>query len=110
MKQIYVTFINKNKENDFEVLKKGKFESKEIHKWITRVIERLKFDPRYGIKIPRNLWPRDYLERYTINNLWKCDLPKGNRLTYTLFVKENTIVVSIIEWMTHKEYEKRFNY
>src|SRR3989338_637546 len=67
----------------------------------------LKSSPTCGIKIPKNLWPRDYIKKYGITNLWKYDLPNGWRLVYTIQTNEIMILNVILEWFDHKEYEKR---
>ena len=47
---------------------------------------------------------------YEIDNLWKYDLPRGWRLMYSV-ARDEVIVISIIlEWLPHKEYERRFGY
>ena len=64
-----------------------------------------------GVKIPRNVWPRFYVQKYGIDNLRKYDLPDGWRLIYTLKGDTVRIVAVIIEWFSsHKEYAKRFGY
>lgn len=54
--------------------------------------------------------PKSYIDKYNIDNLWKYDLPKGWRLIYSVANGEVLIVSIIIEWMKHKEYERKFNY
>ena len=70
----------------------------------------LKADAQGGIKIPRNLWPRDYVKNYGITNLYKCNLPGAQRLLYTIYVESGTVKVLAIDFMPHKEYEKLFGY
>lgn len=37
-------------------------------------------------------------------------VPNAWRLVYSVFGNENELFVMIVEYMTHKEYEKRFHY
>lgn len=109
-KEILVAFINKKIKEDLELLKKGKFEDKELFKFIDRAMDDLKKDPTCGTKIPRKLWPKIYIQKYRITNLWKYDLPNAWRLIYTIETDEVKILNIILEWFNHKDYEKRFKY
>ncbi len=44
------------------------------------------------------------------DNLWKYDLPHGQRLVYSLAVMEGEDLCLIVEWFSHKQYERRFRY
>lgn len=109
-KPIYVAFANPKLEKDFEKLKQGKFEDKQLYKFIDRAISDLKKNPMCGVKIPRKLWPRGYIKKYQIKNLWKYDLPDGWRLIYSIFENELMILNLILEWFPHNEYERKFGY
>ena len=63
-KPIYVAFESKRLENDFEKLQKGRFEDKQLYKFIERAIADLKKDPICGTKIPRKLWPKSYIKEH----------------------------------------------
>ena len=109
MKEKYVVFKNKKTENAFEELIKGKFEDKKLKKFIDRAIGDLKENPLCGIKIQRKLWPKDYLKNQ-IDSLWKYNLPGAWRLIYTIKGNDVMIISIILEWMNHKNYERKFNY
>jgi len=81
-----------------------------LYKWISRAIDDLEENSFCGIQIPKKLIPKVYIERYDIDNLWKYDLPKGWRLIYSVANDEVCIISILLEWMNHKDYEKRFNY
>ncbi len=108
-KIICVIFCDKKLETDFEALKLGKFEDKQLHKWISNAIQNLKVNSS-GIKVPKRLWPIDYINNYNITNLWKYNLPEGCRLTYTIKTTDLAVFNIILEWFNHKEYERRFGY
>jgi Txe/YoeB family toxin of Txe-Axe toxin-antitoxin module len=109
-KPIYVTFGEKKIEDEFEALKEGKFEDKQLYNFINRAIQDLKKNPTCGTKIPKDLWPKEYIKKYGVTNLWKYDLPNGWRLIYTIQTNEVMILSVILEWFDHKDYERRFNY
>ena len=106
----YVTFGNKKREQEFESLKEGTFEDKQLYSFIERAIKDLKANPLCGLKVPKTLWPTEYVKKYEITNLWKYDLPNGWRLTYTIQTNKIMILNIILEWFSHKEYERRFKY
>src|SRR3989344_2065043 len=105
-----VAFIDKEKESSFNDLKEGKFEDKELYKFISRAKQDLLNNPLCGIRVKESLIPKEYFQKYGINALWKYDLPNAWRLLYTIIGNEVKIVCVILEWMTHKEYERKFNY
>lgn len=109
-RETYVAFVTKELKADFNLLEEGKFEDKQLHTFIQRAIDDLKQNPTCGTKIPKDRWPKEYIQKYEITNLWKYDLPNAWRLIYTIEANEVTIMGIILEWMTHKEYERRFNY
>ena len=58
MKTIKVGFLDEKIKNLFEKLKNGKFEDRELHKFLERAFEDIKKDPEIGISIPKNLIPK----------------------------------------------------
>ncbi len=109
-KSIHVSFGETKLEKNFEALKKGKFQDKELYEFIMRAIKDLKNNPSCGVKIPKKIWPKDYTQKYPITNLWKYDLPNAWRLIYTIKVNEIMIINVILDWFNHKDYERRFKY
>ncbi|MBT3406233.1 type II toxin-antitoxin system RelE/ParE family toxin [Candidatus Woesearchaeota archaeon] len=105
-----VTFISNKLKIEFEHLKLGKFEDKQLYKFIDRAIDDLKQNPYCGIKIPQKLWPRFYVQNYKLSNLWKYNLPNSWRLIYTVKKTEVVIMSIILEWFSHNEYSRRFKY
>jgi len=105
-----VYFADEKLKKVYDTLEDSKTEEKELHKWISRAIDDLKADAFSGIQVKKELIPKEYIKDYNIDNLWKYDLPKGWRLLYSVS-RDGIIVLSIIlEWMDHKNYERRFNY
>ena len=110
MKIKEVTFVNRKLEEDYLALKDGKFEDRELFRFLTRAKEDVLKDPLCGIRVPARLIPQVYLQRYNVISLWKYDLPNGWRMLYTILGNEVKIVGVILEWMSHKDYERRFGY
>ncbi|MBI2084049.1 MAG: hypothetical protein HYT70_00305 [Candidatus Aenigmarchaeota archaeon] len=104
---IFVTFADEKAKEAFE---KVKGRNPELHKFISRAIDDLKKNPFCGIHVPKRLIPKIYIQKYGINNLWKYDLPDGWRLLYSVAGSEVSIVAIILEWLPHKDYERRFEY
>ncbi len=95
----------------FEKLQHSTTEDKKLYEWLVRAFEDLEENAFYGIQIPKKLIPKDYENKFgRLDNLWKYNLPNAWRLIYT--VKNGDIVVLsiVLEWMTYKDYEKRFKY
>ena len=77
---------------------------------IKQKIEFLKDNPQYGIHIQKDRIPKEYIENYEINNLWKINLPKAWRMIYTIKGEEAKIIAFILEYMDHEKYNKKFGY
>lgn len=105
-----VEFIDNSIFKAYRKLQEGTSEEKELTHQIDRAIGDLKKNPLAGAKVPRYLWPKEYIRKYGISNLRTYDLPKGWRLIYTLVGDEIEIVSIILEWFDHGGYEKRFGY
>ena len=105
-----VRFVDVRLFHAYGQLKQGTSEEQALASAIGKAIARLKLDPLCGTRIPSRLWPREYVQKYGISNLYKCDLPHGWRLIYTLVGDEVEIISILLEWFRHKEYERRFGY
>jgi len=105
-----VAFADEKLKEAYNKLKDSKVEDQELYKWINRAIQDLQGDAFCGIQVPKRLIPKIYIDKYQIDNLWKYDFPRGWRLLYSV-AREGIVIVSIlIEWMDHKNYERRFGY
>jgi hypothetical protein len=63
-----------------------------------------------GERIERRKFPKYYVQKYGVNNLYKFNLNSRTRLVYTLVADESGVAVVVLEIMDHKRYEKRFGY
>jgi Txe/YoeB family toxin of Txe-Axe toxin-antitoxin module len=109
-KEIIVGFADEKIKQAFIALKEGKGAEPHLHEFLNRAFDDLKKDPFSGIKVPKKLWPKEYIQKYEINNLWKYNLPNAWRLIYTVKADQVTVLAVILEWFDHKEYERRFGY
>jgi len=107
MTDIFVGFIDEKTKEEYN---KAKIEDPQLFKFLERAVDDLKKNPFSGIKIPQNLWPKEYAVKYNIDNLWKYDLPNAWRLVYTIAKDEIKIMAILLEWFDHKNYERRFGY
>ena len=81
-----------------------------MRKKVDSMLDNLKERPDAGDHIRRNLWPRT--GAYAgVNNLWRYDIDRVKRATYTLIRKGDRLTVLVIEvFADHKIYERRFGY
>ncbi len=105
-----VKFCEDKLQKAFEKLEVSKNEEREMYKWLLRAFKDIEENAFCGIQTPKRLIPKEYLQKYKVHNLWKYNLPNAWRLIYSI-EKEDILIVSIIlEWMNHKDYERRFGY
>ena len=105
-----IRFAEADIKKAFYELESGNSFERELFKFINQAMDNLEEDAYCGIQIPKRLIPKIYLQKYHVTNLWKYDLPKGWRLIYTLKNEQVTVISVILEWLDHKEYERRFKY
>ena len=89
--------------------------SQKILKWLKLLslkqkIETLKANPEYGIHIPKDRIPKEYIQKYDVNNLWKLDLSGFWRMIYTIRGSEVEIISLILDILDHNIYNKKFGY
>ncbi len=105
-----IKYAEEKIKKSLEKLKDSKTEDRKLYEWINRALDDLEENCFYGIQIPKKLIPRVYVEKYGIDNLWKYDLPRGWRLIYSVADGDVCVLSIILEWMDHKDYERRFGY
>jgi len=94
----------------FYKLSTGDSSEKELFKFIDQAMNNLEKNVFCGIQIPKKQIPAEYIKKYGATNLWKYDLPNAWRLIYSVRGSKFVVISVILEWMTHKEYERKFNY
>ncbi len=102
-----VVFAEPSLEKTFKELT----ENSPLKKSIRKVIDKLKQNVFAGENIPKDRIPKEYIQKYKIDNLWWHPLANAWRLVYSIVTPSNVeILAVIIEYYNHKEYEKRFHY
>lgn len=68
-----------------------------IKKAIQRAVLDLRENAFCAIQIPKHLFPKEYVVKYGVKNLWKYDLPRGWRLIYTVTAQNEVEIISAIQ-------------
>ena len=89
---------------------KGNSEAAYLLKIINKGVGKLAANAEAGKKIPKRLWPEDYIQKYGVSNLWKLNLDAYWRMIYTLRGGQPEIIGFIIDVLGHKDYNKKFGY
>jgi hypothetical protein len=105
-----VKFADERVKQAYCSLEKGDAAGRELFKQLTKAFCDLEENAFCGIQLQKRLIPRSYLKNYGVDNLWKYNLQKGWRLLYSVRRDEIVVVSIILEWLPHKEYERRFRY
>lgn len=105
-----VQFVSEKVKEAFDKLGKGNHEEKELKVFIERAFEDICKNPFCGIQIPKRLIPQDYTQKFSIKNVWKYNLPNAWRLIYSIESGQIYVISIILEWLDHKEYERKFHY
>ena len=91
-----------------------KEQDSKFHRQLLKAIEReednLRIDMHRGTQIETSKIPKAYIAQCGITNLWKMDLPGYWRMLYTIVGNEFEIISVLLEFMDHKEYDKKFGY
>ena len=103
---VFIFWDNEKVKLEYEYLKTNK-EFKSLHNAINRALDCIEKNPSCGIAIPRKLWPKKYKNRIS---LYKYDLPMAFRLLYEVKTDSIRVLAIILEWCSHKDYEKLFKY
>ena len=85
-------------------------ENQSLLRSLERAREILKVNPTYGDHVERKKIPKEYVQKYGIDNLWRVELSKYWRLLYTLKGSEVEIITFVLDIMDHERYDKLFGY
>ena len=77
---------------------------------IKQKIEFLKDNPEYGVHIPKDRIPKEYISKYDVKNLWKVNLSGAWRMIYSIRGREVEIIALILDILDHRNYDKIFGY
>lgn len=96
--------------NEIYELEKGSAEEKALFKAIQKALDAIENNAFCGIQIPKKQIPHEYIKKHDAENLWKFNLQGNWRLIYTITTQDILVVSLVLEYLDHKQYEKRFNY
>ena len=94
-------FADEKIRDAFYALENGDDQEREIYKNIRQALNDIEENSFCGIQVPKKLIPKEYIQKYGVENAWKYNLPKGWRLIYSI-AREEVIVISIILGSTTK--------
>ena len=98
-------FYNKSIKMSLDDLKKS---DKDLYRHLHRAFNDIFENAFCGIQIPKKLFPKEYKN---FDNLWKYNLPGAWRLIYTIKSPSKIEIITVIlNWVSHKKYEKLFRY
>jgi mRNA-degrading endonuclease RelE of RelBE toxin-antitoxin system len=105
-----IVFGDKNVLKSYKSLK-STFEEKQLKEQLDKAFRDLEKNAFLGIQVLKRLIPKDYHKRFgNLDNLWKYNLPGAWRLMYTVKRDEIVILSIVLDWLSHKEYERRFKF
>ena len=106
-----IVFADEKIQDTLDKLKDSKTEDKKLYEFLVRAFDDLEKNAFCGIQIPKKQIPKDYVKKFgPLDNLWKYNLPNAWRLIYTIKNSEIVVLSIILEWMSHKDYERKFKY
>ena len=103
-------FADDHIRHTFILLQSGRAEDTEVVNQLNAAFDTITRDPFCGIQVPKRLIPKVYITKYGIDNLWKYNFYKNWRLMYSVAGDGTQVITLILEWLPHKEYERRFGY
>ena len=102
-----VVFFDEDLEKSFSELS----DKDPTKKGIIKAIKFIQEDFSCGRSVKKDLIPKELIKKYGLTNLWIYDLPKGWRLLYFITSSgEIEIIAAILNWMSHKDYERLFKF
>ncbi len=104
-------YIAADRRAEYDALRAStRSEDRRVAAMLERAVGVLKENPYAGDRIRRRQIPVEYRLRYgPLENLWKYNLSRSWRLVYTV-ARDAGVVVVVLEWFSHDEYERRFGY
>lgn len=106
MKPEKVVFVDESLEKSFGKLN----EADPLKKGLVKAIKEVQENSFVGRNVKKELIPKEIIKKYNINNLWIYNLPNGWRMLYVLTSSEIRIIAVVLNWMSHKDYERLFKF
>ncbi|HLC86719.1 MAG TPA: hypothetical protein VJH65_00365 [Candidatus Nanoarchaeia archaeon] len=103
-----IVFAEKKLKSAFEDIKE---KDKEVYRQIEKAFEEISRNVFCGRNVKKNLIPKRFIKKYSINNLWIYNLPQGWRMLYSIATPDKIeIIALVLDWINHKDYEKLFGF
>jgi Txe/YoeB family toxin of Txe-Axe toxin-antitoxin module len=102
-----VIFADESLKMTFEALK---VEDLRLYKEIGNALDTIKQNAFFGRNVRKSLIPKDLAKKFNIDNLWVYNLRKDWRLLYTITDNGVEVLALILDWMSHKDYERLFKF
>ncbi len=83
----------------------------DLHSQLQKARDEISRNVFCGRNVKKKLIPKEYIQKYFLDNLWIYNLRSGWRLFYTITRDEKIEILSIVlDWMNHKDYERLFGF
>jgi hypothetical protein len=86
------------------------YEDKWIYHNLDAAFDKLKLNPYFGDRIQKKRIPKLYINKFGIDNLLIVPLPGAWRLLYSVERSGDDIIVIIVDFMSHTDYDRIFGY
>lgn len=102
-----IRFLDEKLKQAFDEVKQSDLRlSKELEKAFNDICK----NGYVGRNVKKKLIPKEFIQKYQINNLWIYNLSKDWRLLYTLAGDEIEVLAIILDWMNHRDYKRLFKF
>ena len=103
-----VKFGDENLKKAFESLRDS---DPDLYEQIDKATDEIKKNVFCGRNVRKKLIPKSLTQKYGFNNLWIYNLRSGWRLLYSVTSPDKVEIFAIVlEWMSHKDYERLFKF
>ena len=102
-----VVFAESSLKESFEELR---VTDPRLAKEIARAMNEIVSKHQCGRNVRKQLIPKRLIRKYGITNLWIYNLRKDWRLIYSIEGEHIELLAIILDWMSHKEYERLFKF
>lgn len=103
-----VKFSDSGLKKAFEILKEKDID---LYFQIDKAVSEIRKNVFCGRNVKKKLIPKSLIQKYEINNLWIYNLRSGWRLFYSVSSPDKIQILAIVlDWMSHKDYERLFKF
>ena len=108
MEEGEVKFADEKLRESFEKLKET---DKDLYEQIDKAAEEISNNIFCGRNVRKKLIPKQLIQKYGFNNLWIYNLRSGWRLLYSIMSPDKIQIIAIVlDWLSHKDYERLFKF